>query len=64
MIRFWLLSPAATHRHCRPYPILAKASVGEALRVDGVHVDGTCRSLAQQKRQTLKPAFIKYLLKR
>lgn len=60
MIHFWLLSPAATHRHCRPYPILAK-------QVSGMRVDGELRrcvseSCSNKKRQTLKPAFIMYLL--
>ena len=61
MIHFWLLSPAATHRHCRPYPILAKASVGNACRRGAPTV--CVGVLVKQKRQTLKPAFIMYLLR-
>ena len=61
MIHFWLLSPAATHRHCRPYPILAKASVGNACRQGASTV--RVGVLLKQKRQTLKPAFIMYLLR-
>ena len=53
MIHFWLLSPAATHRHCRPYPILAKQVSG--MRVDGVHVDGACRSLGLKKGMNHRP---------
>lgn len=47
MIQFWLMSPAATHRHCRPYPILAK-------QVSVMHVDGACRSLGQTKKADSK----------
>ena len=46
------MSPAVTHRHCRPYPILAK-------QVSGMRVG----VLVKQKRQTFKPAFIKYHLR-
>gem|GEM_PF-1166096 len=46
MILFWLMSSAATHRHCRPYPILAK-------QVSGMRVDGACQIPMSTKKGRL-----------
>ena len=60
MILFWLMSPAATYRHCRPYPILAKQVSGMRVResVSGKHQRCVSESCSTKKGMNHRPPLL------